>query len=494
MNVSPPIYAHPSDQSGEPSKTGTAKSVKHDRLGVFAKLLEGLGRNAKQGPGEAVMTEAGLFAGITQEGAEAQLKTALKGGKKAVPIVPEAKSSKKTGAGEGARDASGGVSGEMPLSVSGLVVHTEAKIPLEPVRSTGSLSRAVNAPEKNRAIPLHGGGTKTNVAFSRGEDAPAVNTGLKGGMKTPAYTTEEETAKALLKAEDQNRTGRKNTEKEGPRKVTGAMPRKTDSETGTALVSSVSGQGRQTPGDEKTSLTNARLSDAKAKDKRRERLGLEVRDLRSQETATPEGEQGLKVAGESRPASGGNDAELLVELRSESNSQGDHEHIEGNHPARAFEDILARELHENLNGDIVRQASVVLKDGGAGTIRLSLRPESLGTVKIQLEMAENKVTGHIIVESDEALRAFEREVHSLEQAFRDSGFAETSLDTALASGNGNGADQQGNGEEATPFFSERFVASIYAPDAESGAYPETAGSVDSTGWVREDYIPINMLA
>jgi flagellar hook-length control protein FliK len=101
---------------------------------------------------------------------------------------------------------------------------------------------------------------------------------------------------------------------------------------------------------------------------------------------------------------------------------------------------------------------VVLKDGGEGTIRLSLKPESLGNVKIRLEMADNKITGHIIVESDEALRAFEREVSSLEQAFKESGFEGADLEMSLASGNGSGAEQQRNDGEASPFFSERFAA------------------------------------
>jgi hypothetical protein len=46
-------------------------------------------------------------------------------------------------------------------------------------------------------------------------------------------------------------------------------------------------------------------------------------------------------------------------------------------------------------------------------------------------MAENKISGHIFVESEEALRAFEQEIHTLEQAFRDSGFEGATLSTAL---------------------------------------------------------------
>jgi hypothetical protein len=79
-------------------------------------------------------------------------------------------------------------------------------------------------------------------------------------------------------------------------------------------------------------------------------------------------------------------------------------------------------------------------------------------------MAENKITGHIVVESEEALRAFEREVHSLEQAFKDSGFQSANLEMSLASNGsayGEGAQQNRQGAEASPFFTGEFAASQY---------------------------------
>jgi hypothetical protein len=104
----------------------------------------------------------------------------------------------------------------------------------------------------------------------------------------------------------------------------------------------------------------------------------------------------------------------------------------------------------------------MLRDGGEGTIRLSLKPESLGNVKIRLEMTDNKIAGQIIVESDEALRAFEQEIRALEQAFRESGFEGASLEMAVAADGGqNGAGGQWKEGEASPFFSERMAASIY---------------------------------
>jgi hypothetical protein len=203
-----------------------------------------------------------------------------------------------------------------------------------------------------------------------------------------------------------------------------------------------------------------RLGETKNRDKRRDRVSLEVQDLRN---VRGEGAQAIgesSHADEARPLGGSQETELTVELRQD--NRGSEPASTGGEKtaSQAFEDILARELHQNLNGDIVRHASVVLKDGGEGTIRLSLKPESLGNVKIRLEMADNKITGHIVVESDEALRAFEREVSSLEQAFKESGFEGADLEMSLSSGNG-GAGQRQEGE-ASPFFSERFAAGLAA--------------------------------
>lgn len=138
-----------------------------------------------------------------------------------------------------------------------------------------------------------------------------------------------------------------------------------------------------------------RLSEAKNRDKRRDRLSFDVQDLRSAQ-GTEGGAAALREtgpAGEEGPAGSRQETELTVELHqdnrgSEAPAAGAPKTV-----TQAFEDILARELHQNLNNDIVRQASVVLKDGGEGTIKLSLKPESLGNVKIRLEMADNKITG-----------------------------------------------------------------------------------------------------
>jgi hypothetical protein len=209
--------------------------------------------------------------------------------------------------------------------------------------------------------------------------------------------------------------------------------------------------------------------------RRRDRIALEVRD----ERVNPARSAVEASAGRSEDLRDGNgnlrETDITVDLKgqnalSQARSQGQVSAERENPPVRSYQDMLTRELHENLNGYIVRHAQVVLREGGEGLIRLSLRPESLGNVKIRLELTENKIAGHIIVETDEALRAFEQEIRSLEQAFRDSGFAGADLQMAVASnGSGNNAGQRGNEGEASPFVTGRLAASSYeAGSAETG--------------------------
>jgi flagellar hook-length control protein FliK len=137
--------------------------------------------------------------------------------------------------------------------------------------------------------------------------------------------------------------------------------------------------------------------------------------------------------------------------------------------SRFLEDSLARELRGNLSTDIVKNATLIMRNGDEGTIRLALRPASLGYVKIHLEMTENKIMGRIIVESNEALRAFQKELPVLEKAFKDSGFMEASLDMSLAQdtaqnaygGGEYGQQQDGDFSPLDPALAAAIAASRY---------------------------------
>jgi flagellar hook-length control protein FliK len=164
----------------------------------------------------------------------------------------------------------------------------------------------------------------------------------------------------------------------------------------------------------------------------------------------------------------------------------------GEAAAGNFESLLSGELRGALGQDILRQATLILRDGGEGLIRLALKPESLGTVKIRLEMAENKVSGRIIVESDEVLRAFERELQTLEQAFKDSGFDGASIEMAISSG-GGGDPRERQEPEAEGSFQGRRLLRLAAADYDSTAVQAPEDLFDEAGIFGSSRRPVNML-
>ena len=223
------------------------------------------------------------------------------------------------------------------------------------------------------------------------------------------------------------------------------------------------------------------------------KLNVDFRDLRTgdaKETAAQDSSKGQAVIRST-------EVEIPVDLkvslaRAEAETAGKTGR-EGSQNL-TFEDALARELRGNLSTDIVRDATVIARNGGEGIIRLSLRPASLGDVKIRLEMTENKITGLIIVESNEALRAFERELPVLEKAFRDSGFSETNLEMSLAQDESNFAGWNEKNEEDFPVLTPVLASSRYEEGAESTNAPDSSGIIGNEMIVTPGRIPVNLLA
>jgi flagellar hook-length control protein FliK len=155
-------------------------------------------------------------------------------------------------------------------------------------------------------------------------------------------------------------------------------------------------------------------------------------------------------------------------------------------PQRDFSSVLADQLKETWNNDIVQSAHIVLRDGDSGTIRLRLHPDSLGGVKIELKLADNSISGKIIVESDEAKTAFERNMAQLQDAFKAGGFESSKLEVQVGGGNQGGQGQRGGAEDsARPFWSERRgIASL------SAAVPDTGLS----GYGAKSRAGLNILA
>ena len=103
---------------------------------------------------------------------------------------------------------------------------------------------------------------------------------------------------------------------------------------------------------------------------------------------------------------------------------------------QTFSAMLTQEIRDAA-ADFVQAGKIVLRDNSAGEIRLHLRPENLGAVKINLELSEGKrVTGTVTVASKEAYDAFEKNLDNLAKEFKENGFefAEFNLDWSGFSG------------------------------------------------------------
>ena len=197
----------------------------------------------------------------------------------------------------------------------------------------------------------------------------------------------------------------------------------------------------------------------------RDRIAIQVNDMRTNSAETLNSQNRSFAAIEASTARIGDPAavrEVSLELRipEQNNAINQANTSWEAKSSGALENLLARELHQSFNGDIVRHASMALRDGGEGTIKIALKPESLGNVKIALELSDNKITGKIYVESEEALNAFRREIASLEQAFKDSGFTAADLNLTLTS------DGQNTGEWEDTRSVPQMFASRYEDNSE----------------------------
>lgn len=106
-------------------------------------------------------------------------------------------------------------------------------------------------------------------------------------------------------------------------------------------------------------------------------------------------------------------------------------------PARA---TPLERLREMTGADLVKTAGLVVRDGG-GEIRLTLKPESLGSVRIRLSLEDGKVEGRIVVDTPEARRAFEAGIDSLVRALQADGFQTGALQVSVSGGNANDSRQ-----------------------------------------------------
>lgn len=138
-----------------------------------------------------------------------------------------------------------------------------------------------------------------------------------------------------------------------------------------------------------------------------------------------------------------------------------------------FQAMLENQITENA-ADFVKAGNIILKDNNVGQINLILHPESLGNVKMSLELSDKGITGKILVASQEAYDAFVKTQDSLKAAFIESGFDTASFDVAFAGQGQNfsnsGSREQQNTRQAQKYYDEFISENISVAENNSDSY------------------------
>lgn len=111
-----------------------------------------------------------------------------------------------------------------------------------------------------------------------------------------------------------------------------------------------------------------------------------------------------------------------------------------------FQTMVNNQILENVP-EFVKAGTLVLKDNNIGTINIVMHPESLGDVKVRLELSDKIIAGNITVASKEAWQAFKENIPTLQSAFEHSGFESAAFNLSFTGGGSNPNFSQENREQ-----------------------------------------------
>lgn len=242
------------------------------------------------------------------------------------------------------------------------------------------------------------------------------------------------------------------------------------------LVSEISGASDNQLIKDKEDVSEFEKNDGQSEKNRKtvkigEKIAFDVTDLR---TKPAEADQNAsKIKADSAKAdfktdvaySGGNSVQFTVSMNQ---NAANADILSSNSQAASaagsnFQAMLENMIESNAQ-DFAKAGSIVLRDNNVGNISLILHPESLGNVKINLELSDKVVTGHITVASKEAMQAFESNLNNLKTAFTQGGFENASFDLSMAGGNAGGF---GNGSENASRNMQQLTNKVYGDYAVS---------------------------
>ncbi len=130
-------------------------------------------------------------------------------------------------------------------------------------------------------------------------------------------------------------------------------------------------------------------------------------------------------------------------------------------PAAPSTQTTLERLRDMPGSDLLRAANLVLKDGG-GEIKLVLKPDSLGSVRVRMNLVDNVIDGKIIVDSSSVKQVVDGSIDALRRALTAEGFQTGSLQVSVG-GQNTDADARRE-QEQQPQAVRRITAQGFDPN------------------------------
>ncbi len=223
------------------------------------------------------------------------------------------------------------------------------------------------------------------------------------------------------------------------------------------------GKALKNPAEKKDS-ENENLT-KKSQGANKEEARFQVLDLRSSEKNSREnsfsGSEGSNEKSDaaaeiSEQKTGSSDLQIKDSLFIKADNAGDARSENPVKSLTAQQAAVLDKLKNDGNAEIIKQTKMVLSDNNSGELRMVLKPESLGFVRIKLNLDDNNIVGRIIVDNNSIKEIFENNMDNLLRNFRESGFSSASLEVSVGGEKG----RQQNMDSNERFFSRKIIEDV----------------------------------